>query len=86
MVTAGNASGINDGAAVLLVVEEQRAREMGWKPRATILGATAVGVEPEVMGLGPVDAVRKLCGKLGVGGSIRSKPPLVAVGGVFVQP
>jgi acetyl-CoA C-acetyltransferase len=65
-VTAGNASGINDGAAALLVVEEERARDIGWKPRATILGAAAVGVEPEVMGLGPVDAVRKLCTRLQV--------------------
>jgi len=65
-VTAGNASGINDGAAALLVVEEERARAMGWTPRATIVASAVVGVEPQVMGLGPVDAVLKLCGKMGV--------------------
>ncbi len=66
-VTAGNASGINDGAAAALIVEEQRAREMGWQARATIVGSAMAGVEPEVMGLGPVPAVRKLCAKLNVG-------------------
>jgi acetyl-CoA C-acetyltransferase len=65
-VTAGNASGINDGAAALLVVEENLAREEGWKPRATILASAVAGVAPEVMGLGPIDAVRKLCDNLGV--------------------
>ena len=66
-VTAGNASGINDGAAALLVVEDERARAMGWTPRATIVASAVAGVEPQVMGLGPVDAVLKLCGKMGVG-------------------
>ncbi|MBI3922534.1 MAG: thiolase family protein [Armatimonadetes bacterium] len=65
-VTAGNASGINDGAAALLVVEEDYAREVGWKPRATVVASALAGVEPEVMGMGPVDAVKKLCGKMGV--------------------
>ncbi len=65
-VTAGNASGINDGAAALLVVEAERAREISWRPRATILASAAAGIEPQVMGLGPVDAVRKLCAKLKV--------------------
>jgi acetyl-CoA C-acetyltransferase len=63
-ITAGNASGINDGAAALLVVEKERARAIGWQPRATILASAAAGVEPQVMGLGPVDAVRRLCAKL----------------------
>jgi acetyl-CoA C-acetyltransferase len=66
-VTAGNASGINDGAAAALVVDEQRALEMGWTRRATIVASAVAGVAPEVMGLGPVDAVRKLCGKTGIG-------------------
>ncbi len=65
-VTAGNASGINDGAAALLIAEETCARQHGWKPRATLLGAAEAGVEPEVMGLGPVGAVRKLSGQLGI--------------------
>lgn len=63
-VTAGNASGINDGAAAALIVEERRARALGWEPRATIAGSAMAGVEPEVMGLGPVDAVRRLCAKM----------------------
>lgn len=66
-VTAGNASGINDGAAALLMAEESRAEELGWRPRATIVASAAAGVEPIMMGLGPVDAVRKLCAKMGVG-------------------
>jgi len=66
-ITAGNASGINDGAAAVLVVEESRAREMGWKPRAVIVDSACAGIEPEVMGLGPINAVRKLCEKMGVG-------------------
>ena len=65
-VTAGNASGINDGAAAVLVAEEAQARERGWEQRAAIVGSATAGVEPEVMGLGPVGAVRKLCAKLGL--------------------
>ncbi|MDP2871137.1 MAG: acetyl-CoA C-acetyltransferase [Bacillota bacterium] len=57
-VTAGNASGINDGAAALVVTSRARAGELGLKPLATILGYAAAGVEPSVMGIGPVDAVR----------------------------
>jgi acetyl-CoA C-acetyltransferase len=64
-VTAGNASGINDGAAAVLVVEEAKARKMGWAARATIVDAAAAGVEPEVMGLGPINTVRKLCDRMG---------------------
>lgn len=63
-VTAGNASGINDGAAMLLVCEEARAAQLGLTPRAAILGAATAGIEPEVMGLGPVPAIRKLCARL----------------------
>ena len=63
-VTAGNASGINDGAAAVLIADADRARQLGLRPRAHILGAAWVGVAPEVMGLGPVEAVRRLCAKL----------------------
>jgi len=65
-VTAGNASGINDGAAALLVAEAARARALGWRSRATILASAAAGIAPEMMGLGPVEAVRKVCAKLGI--------------------
>ncbi len=64
-ITAGNASGINDGAAAVLLAEGDTAREMGWPVRAEVAAVAAAGVEPEVMGLGPVPAVRKLCDRLG---------------------
>jgi acetyl-CoA C-acetyltransferase len=57
-VTAGNASGINDGAAALLVASSERARQLGRQPLATILSFGLVGVEPIVMGMGPVGAIR----------------------------
>ena len=59
-VTAGNASGINDGAAALLLMSETKAREMGLKPLAKIRAATAGGVDPAYMGLGPIPSVRKI--------------------------
>lgn len=59
-VTAGNASGINDGAAFLVVMSEQALAASGLTPLAEISGMAAAGVEPEVMGLGPVEAVKKL--------------------------
>ncbi len=59
-VTAGNSSGITDGAAALVVLSQERARALGVKPMARILGAAAAGVDPRVMGLGVVPAVRKL--------------------------
>jgi len=65
-ITAGNASGINDGAAALIVCEADRASQLGRSPRATIVGSAWAGVEPRAMGLGPVPAVRKLCAKMGV--------------------
>ena len=65
-ITAGNASGINDGAAACLLATADAAARHGWTPRATILGSALAGIEPEVMGLGPIDAVRKLCTQLGV--------------------
>ncbi|HUT89713.1 MAG TPA: acetyl-CoA C-acyltransferase, partial [Thermoguttaceae bacterium] len=60
-VTAGNASGINDGAAMLVVCDEQTAAEYGWTPLATIGAYATVGCDPGWMGLGPVHATRRLC-------------------------
>jgi acetyl-CoA C-acetyltransferase len=58
-VTAGNASGINDGAAALVIASADRARQMGTRPLARILSYASVGVDPMIMGMGPVPAVRK---------------------------
>ncbi|PGH58655.1 3-oxoadipyl-CoA thiolase [Azospirillum palustre] len=65
-VTAGNASGINDGAAALIVAGEAAARRHGLTPRARIVGAAVAGVEPRAMGIGPVPAVRRLLDRTGV--------------------
>ena len=65
-VTAGNASGINDGAAALIVASEAAARRYGLTPRARVLGAAAVGVPPRVMGIGPGMATRRLLDRLGL--------------------
>ena len=59
-VTAGNSSGLNDGAAVVLLMSEKRAKELGLKPKARWLGSAAAGVEPKIMGIGPAPATRKL--------------------------
>ena len=59
-VTAGNASGRNDGASALILMSREKADELGLKPLAKILGAAASGVDPRVMGIGPVPATRKL--------------------------
>ena len=66
-VTAGNASGINDGAAAMIVASEAAAREHGLIPRARILGMASAGVEPAIMGIGPVPATQKLLARLGFG-------------------
>ncbi|GAW93804.1 acetyl-CoA C-acetyltransferase [Calderihabitans maritimus] len=58
-VTAGNASGINDGAAALVLMSEKRALNLGVKPMARIVSYAAAGVDPAIMGIGPVEAVRK---------------------------
>ncbi len=63
-ITAGNASGINDGAAALLLMSEEKAKELSLKPLARILGFAFAGVEPAFMGLGPVSAVKKLLSNL----------------------
>ncbi|EBA00580.1 3-oxoadipyl-CoA thiolase [Marinobacter sp. ELB17] len=65
-VTAGNASGVNDGAAAMLVASENAVKAHGLKPMARILGMATAGVEPRVMGIGPVPAVRKLLKKQGI--------------------
>jgi len=59
-VTAGNASGINDGACAMFVASEEAAARFGLKPIARVVGAATAGVEPDYMGIGPIDAVRKL--------------------------
>ena len=63
VVTAGNASGINDGAAAIVVMSEEKAKELGVKPMATFVAGALAGVRPEVMGIGPVAATRKVMAK-----------------------
>ena len=64
-VTAGNASGINDGAAALLVMSEDKAKELGLTPMATIRGYASAGVDPAIMGTGPIPSTRKCLDKAG---------------------
>ncbi|MGI6851202.1 3-oxoadipyl-CoA thiolase [Mesorhizobium sp. 1B3] len=65
-VTAGNASGVNDGAAALIVASEAAARKYGLTPIARVLGGATAGVAPRVMGIGPAPATKKLCARLGL--------------------
>jgi 3-oxoadipyl-CoA thiolase len=65
-VTAGNSSGINDGAAAVLVTSEARAHELGWRPIARMLASAAAGVDPATMGLGPIPASRKALARAGL--------------------
>ena len=65
-VTAGNSSGINDGAAALVIASEERAQELGVEPLGAFVGSAVAGVDPRVMGIGPVPAVRKLLGRAGI--------------------
>lgn len=65
-VTAGNASGINDGAAALVVMSRAKAEELGLKPLVVIKGNASAGVDPSIMGIGPVDAVKKALNKAGM--------------------
>ncbi|MFX7659665.1 3-oxoadipyl-CoA thiolase [Acinetobacter baumannii] len=65
-VTAGNASGINDGAAAVLIASDEAVAQYNLKPRATIIGATVVGVEPRIMGFGPAPAIKKLLAQTGL--------------------
>ncbi len=64
-VTAGNASGINDGAAALVLMSEEKAKELGVKPMATFVAGALAGCRPEVMGIGPVPATQKAMAKAG---------------------
>ena len=65
-VTAGNAAGINDGAAALVIASEEKAHELGLEPLGAFVGSAVAGVDPRVMGIGPVPAVRKLLARTGV--------------------
>jgi 3-oxoadipyl-CoA thiolase len=65
-VTAGNASGVNDGAAALIIASEEAARRHGLTPRARVLGAAVAGVPPRIMGIGPAPASQKLLNRLGL--------------------
>jgi 3-oxoadipyl-CoA thiolase len=65
-VTAGNASGVNDGAAAMIVATEEAAKRFGLTPRARIVGGAVAGVEPRIMGIGPAPASRKLLDRLGL--------------------
>jgi acetyl-CoA C-acetyltransferase len=65
-VTAGNACPLNDGAAAVLVMSQERARELGLKPRARIVASSVTGVDPEIMGVGPIDAVRAVLARAGL--------------------
>ena len=66
-VTAGNSSGINDGASAVLLVEAERARTLGLQPLARVMSTAVAGVDPAVMGVGPVPATRKALERAGIG-------------------
>jgi 3-oxoadipyl-CoA thiolase len=65
-ITAGNASGINDGAAALVLASEEKARELGVEPLGRFVASAVAGVDPRVMGIGPIPAVRKVLGRAGI--------------------
>jgi 3-oxoadipyl-CoA thiolase len=65
-VTAGNSSGINDGAAALVIASEERARELGVEPLGAFVGSAVAGVDPRVMGIGPIPAVRRVLERAGL--------------------
>jgi len=66
MVTAGNSSGLNDGAAALVLASEEKARALGARPLGTFVASAVAGVDPRVMGIGPIPAVRKLLDRAGL--------------------
>lgn len=66
IVTAGNASGINDGAAAVVLMSEEKAKELGVKPMATWIAGALAGVDPSIMGIGPIYATRKVMAKTGM--------------------
>jgi acetyl-CoA C-acetyltransferase len=68
-VTAGNSSGINDGAAALVITSEDKAKELGIAPLGTFVGSAVAGVDPRVMGIGPIPAVQKLLARTGIDAS-----------------
>ncbi len=65
-VTAGNSSGLNDGAAALLIMESEKAKSLGFIPLARLVASAAAGIEPRIMGLGPVPATRKVLQRAGL--------------------
>ena len=65
-MTAGNACPLNDGAAAVLIMSEERASELGLKPRARIIASSVAGLRPEIMGLGPIPAIKSLLEKAGM--------------------
>jgi acetyl-CoA C-acetyltransferase len=65
-VTAGNACPLNDGAAALLIMSDEKAKELGLKPRARIVASAVAGLRPEIMGLGPIPAIQKLLEQTGM--------------------
>ena len=65
-VTAGNSSGLNDGAAALVIASEERARDLGVEPLGAFVSAAVAGVDPRVMGVGPIPAVRKVLARAGI--------------------
>jgi 3-oxoadipyl-CoA thiolase len=68
-VTAGNSSGLNDGAAALVLASEEKARELGAEPLGSFVASAVAGVDPRVMGIGPIPALRKLLARAGIGAS-----------------
>ncbi|MCP5774557.1 3-oxoadipyl-CoA thiolase, partial [Klebsiella pneumoniae] len=66
IVTAGNASGINDGAAALIIGSEKVQEQYGLKPLARILSSAAAGIEPRIMGAGPIEAIKKAVQRAGL--------------------
>jgi acetyl-CoA acyltransferase len=65
-VTAGNSSGLNDGAAAMIIASERSVKDFGLKPRAKLIGSAVVGVEPRIMGIGPVNATKKVLQSTGL--------------------
>jgi acetyl-CoA C-acetyltransferase len=65
-VTAGNSCPLNDGAAALVITSEERARELGLRPKARIVASSVTGLDPEIMGVGPIDAVKVALGRAGM--------------------
>lgn len=82
-VTAGNSSGINDGAATLVLMSDSKVRELGLRPMARILGSTVVGVDPDYMGDGPVPATNRLLKKTGL---TMNQIELIEVNEAFAAP